>query len=76
MPTKSIFFSLAQLSTLIDLVIDPKCIESKNFNDNYGKNNGNMSNRVSDEKLVTKKKLEIRKKPRIEEELGIKDLEI
>lgn len=80
-PTKSIFLQLAQLNSLIDLSTDPDYTESKSFNDNCGKSNGDMSDRVDgdelipEKKFVTEEKFETEEKLDMEETMKTKDLE-
>ena len=78
---ESVFFWLAQLSLLIGLLTDLDRTKSKSFNDNCGKSNCNMSDKVGGEELVTKEKLVTEKefvteeKLETEEEIETEDLE-
>ena len=80
-PTESVFLWLAQLSPLVDLSTDPDRTKSENLGDNCGKKNGDMSNQMGGEELVTKEnlvteaELVTKKKFETKEEIETKDLE-
>ena len=56
-PIESVFLWLAQLSPLVSPSTDPNRTESESLNDNCGKSNGEMSDGVGDEELVTEEEL-------------------
>ncbi len=56
-PTESVFFWLAQLSPLVGPATKPDRTDSKSLKDNCGKNNGDISDRVGDDELVTEEEL-------------------
>ena len=62
-PTESVFLWLAQLSPLVGPSTDPNRTESESLSDNCGKSNGEMSDGVGGEELVTKKELVIEEEP-------------
>ena len=56
-PTELVFFWLAQLSPLVGSSTNPIRTESESFSDNCGKSNGEMSDGVGSEELVTEEEL-------------------
>ena len=74
-PTKSVFLWLVQSSPLVGLSTDPNCTKSKSLGDNCGKNNGDLSNGVGNEELMTEEELVTEEKLKIEKEIETKDLE-
>lgn len=57
-----------QLSPFVGLATNTKCIKSKGFSDNYGKNNSDISDGVGIEEFMTKEEFGTK------EEIGIEDL--
>ena len=86
-PTELVFFWLAQLNALVGLPTDPKRTESKSLSDNCSTSNGNMSDGVGREELVTeeeivteerletKERLKMEERLETEEEIETEDLE-
>ena len=72
-PTESVFLWLAQLSPLVGPSTDPNRTESKSLSDNCGKSNGEMSDGVGGEELVTEEELVMEEELVTEEKLGTEE---
>lgn len=65
---------MGQLSLFVCLATNSNRIKNKTFDDNYSKNNSNISNKVGNRELVTKKKLKTKEKLETEKKFGTKNL--
>ena len=74
MPIELIFFWLTQLSPLVSPFTDLDCTKSENLRNNYGKSNGNISDGVGGDKLMTEKEFMTEEKFETEEEIEMEDL--